>query len=183
MVVITCAGRNWISLYLDTPHFAVWLRLYIIDSRPLSSSTFHVFSAVERSTRKPPQLHRALWISQPGRAPHCQESTACECERSYYVTSQVAALERNHIQIITQLLHPNGADTSIWGYARWAPLNSATGQEITVQMRMSERCYSARLHWILQSFQWASLGGSDSRSQARCRHPKLRITRARLRYT
>jgi ankyrin repeat protein len=107
------------------PHFAMWVKLYDIDIRPLSSSTFYIFYAFKKSGATP--LYYAALCGFHDLADHLivKNLQDVNAQGGVYFRPFVAALAGRHFKT-AELLHRNGADSNVQGqqYMR-TPLHSA----------------------------------------------------------
>jgi hypothetical protein len=109
---------------LDKPYFAAWLKLYDIDTRSPSGSTFYVFTPYNKRGASPlyyaalcgfQDLVEKLIVKYPQ---HVNASAGC------YVRPLVAALAGMHFRT-AELLRHSGADPNVRGYVENTPLHSA----------------------------------------------------------
>jgi ankyrin repeat protein len=109
---------------LDKPYFAAWLKLYDIDTRSPSGSTFHMFTPFGKPGTSPlyyaalcgfQDLVENLIDKYPQ---HVNATGGC------YLTPLVAALAGKHFQT-AEFLRLSGADPNAQGYVGNTPLHSA----------------------------------------------------------
>ena len=106
------------------PLFAMWVKLYNIDIRSLSGSTFYIFDAIKRFDATP--LYYAALCGFHDLARHLivKNLQDVNAEGGYYLRPLVAALAGRHFQT-AELLHRNGADSNVRGQLTRTPLHSA----------------------------------------------------------
>jgi len=109
----------------DKPHFALWLKVYDIDTEPRGRSTFYMFTPLRKSDATPlyyaalcgfHELAKSLIVKYPGHV---------NADGGYFVRPLLAALAGEHF-LTAQLLRDNGADPNTQGYEDKTPLHSAT---------------------------------------------------------
>ena len=108
----------------DQPHFAVWVKLYDVDTHPQSGTTFFIFARFEKFAATP--LYYAALCGFHDLAQHLivKKLQDVNAEGGYYMRPLVAALAGRHFQI-AELLRRNGADSNVQGQDMRIPLHSA----------------------------------------------------------
>ena len=111
----------------DRPHFAAWRMLHEIDTRPSSTSAFHLFGRIVGDWSATPLYYAALCgfhdLAQHLIVNHPQHVNAPGGR--HYITPLVAALAGNYFQIAELLLH-HCADVEVRGCLQRTPLLSAS---------------------------------------------------------
>jgi len=106
------------------PHFNVWVKLYDIDTPPLSKTTFFIFTPIKKSSPTP--LYYGALCGFHDLAQHLivKKLQDVNTEGGYYMRPLVAALAGRHFQT-AELLHRNGAHPNVQGQEMVTPLHSA----------------------------------------------------------
>jgi hypothetical protein len=106
------------------PYFAMWVKLYDINTRPLSSTTFYIFYAIGKSGATP--LYYAALCRFHDLAEHLivKNLQDVNVQGGFYFQLFVAALAGRHFKT-AELLHRHGADPNVQGQCMRTPLHSA----------------------------------------------------------
>jgi ankyrin repeat protein len=106
------------------PHFAMWVKLYDIDTRPLPGSTYFIFHVIKRSGATP--LYYAALCGFHDLARHLivKNLQDVNAEGGYHSRPLVAALAGRHFKT-AELLHRNGAYSNVQRQDMRTPLHSA----------------------------------------------------------
>jgi hypothetical protein len=113
---------------LDKPYFAVWCRLYDIDTKSSDPFAFHQFTPYSKSGAMP--LYYAALCGFPNVVEqlivrHPQHVNAIG---GWYMTPAVAALAGRHFEL-AQVLHRSGSSVDQRGWEDNSPLHSAAFYE------------------------------------------------------
>jgi len=108
----------------DKPHFKAWLSLYDIDTKPGYHAAFEYFAPYDKSPAAP--LYYAALCGFHDLVEHliAKYPQDLNADGGYYMRPLIAALAGEHFQT-ADLLHHNGADPYVQGYAKATPLHSA----------------------------------------------------------
>jgi len=108
----------------DKPYFSAWIRIYNIDVKPSSTSTFRYFS-LKKSDAAP--LYDAALCGFHDVVEHLINkcSQGVNAIGGVYVSPLVAALEMGHFEV-AELLHQHGARVDVQGYNKCTPLYCAS---------------------------------------------------------
>ena len=108
----------------DKPYFSAWIRVYNIDVKPSSTSTFGYFS-IKKSDAAP--LYYAALCGFHDLMEHLFNKCSQEVNATggVYVSPLVAALQMEHFEV-AQLLYQHGAHVDVQGYNKCTPLYCAS---------------------------------------------------------
>ena len=109
---------------VDKPYFAAWLKLYNIDTEPLTSSTFYRFTPGDRDEPSPLYYAALCGFQDIVEKLIVKYPQHVNARGGYYVTPLVAALGGKHFQM-AKLFRHSGADTNFQCYYGNTPLHSA----------------------------------------------------------
>ena len=106
------------------PHYAMWVKLYDIDTAPQISSPFYIFHDISKSGATP--LYYAALCGFHDLTEHLTVKSLQDVNANggFYFRPLVAALAGRHFKT-AELLHRNGADPNVQGQQMRAPLHSA----------------------------------------------------------
>ena len=126
--VSSCIRKAMDHLFdLDKPHFAAWLQLHDVDTRPNPGSALSFFAQRSKlgSSNAVPLYYAALCGLQD-LVEHLilKYPQHVNASGGYYVRPIVAALAGEHFQI-ARILHDNGAHVVVGGFAGATPLHAA----------------------------------------------------------
>jgi len=109
----------------DKPYFSAWIRIYNIDVKPSSTSTFRYFFSIKKSDAAP--LYDAALCGFHDIVEHLINKCSQEVNAigGVYVSSLVAALEMGHFEV-AELLHQHGTHVDVQGYNKCTPLYCAS---------------------------------------------------------
>ena len=122
----------------DRPHFRAWLELYDIDTAPDEEGTFYHFTPDDKSAATP--LYYAALCGFYDLVEHliAKYPQDVNANGGRYMRPLIAALAGEHFQT-ADLLHHNGADPHVQGYAKTTPLHSAAKfEEFEVVQKLIE---------------------------------------------
>ena len=107
----------------EKPYFLAWLKLYDMDTEPLSGSIFYMFTSEKPS---PTPLYYAARSGFQDLVEHLIVNNPNQVNASggYFLTPLVAALGAGQFQT-AKFLYDNGAHPNVAGYGRNTPLHSA----------------------------------------------------------
>jgi hypothetical protein len=114
----------------DKPHFASWLRLYDIDTRPPARSTLDFFTPFSKSEATPLYYAALCGFNDLTKSLIVKYPNHVNADGGWYMRPLVIALAREQFQT-AQLLYDNGADPNVQGYLKSTPLHSAAFRSCT----------------------------------------------------
>jgi ankyrin repeat protein len=114
------------------PHFASWLRLYDIDTKPDASSIFPMFISFDEPEAAPLYYAALCGFHDVAKQIINKYPQDVDARGGYYVTPLVAALAGRHFKM-AQLLCNHGADPNVRCYDERTPLH-ATVQSGNLEM-------------------------------------------------
>jgi ankyrin repeat protein len=108
----------------DRPHFASWLRLHDIDTKPDASSIFPMFISFDEPEAAPLYYAALCGFHNVVQQIIDKHPQGVDARGGYYVTALVAALAGRHYKT-AQLLYNHGADPNVRCYDERTPLHAA----------------------------------------------------------